>query len=184
MELVEGVTLRDWLRRAPSVESGLKIAEQVLDALRAAHDSGIVHRDLKPANIMVRSNGYVKVLDFGLAKQIPSSGDLGTEPTAKSGPTLPGQLPGTPAYMSPEQIAGQKVDQRCDLFAFGIILYEILTGGHHWGRKSQVATLNAILHDAPPPIAAGSAIGPGLIAVVQKLLRKNPDERYLSAEAV
>ena len=166
MELVEGETLRDWLKRAPSVESGLEIAEQVLDALRAAHDSGIVHRDLKPANIMVRSNGYVKVLDFGLAKRIPGSGDLGTEPTATVGPTLPGQVPGTPAYMSPEQIVGQKVDQRSDLFAFGIILYEILTGGHPWVRKSQVDTLHAILHDDPPPMPAGSAMGPGLIAVV------------------
>ena len=89
MELVEGETLRDWLRRAPSVESRLEIAEQVLDALRAAHDSGIVHRDLKPANIMVRSNGYVKVLDFGLAKQIPGSGDLGTERTATWAPPFP-----------------------------------------------------------------------------------------------
>ena len=184
MELVEGVTLRDWLRRAPSVASGLKIAEQVLDALRAAHDSGIVHRDLKPANIMVRSNGYVKVLDFGLAKQIPGSGDLGTERTATVGPTLPGHVPGTPAYMSPEQVAGQKVDQRSDLFAFGIILYEILTGGHPWGGKSRVDTLHAILHDDPPPMPTGPATGPGLIAVVQKLLRKNPDERYSSAEAV
>jgi len=184
MELVEGETLRAWLGRAPSVESGLEIAAQVLDALRAAHDSGIVHRDLKPANIMVRSNGYVKVLDFGLAKQIPGSGDLGMERTATMGPTLPGQVPGTPAYMSPEQIAGQKVDQRSDLFSFGIILYEILTGGHPWGGKSQVDTLHAILHDDPPPMPTGSAMGPELIAVVQKLLRKNPDERYSSAQAV
>jgi serine/threonine protein kinase len=176
MELVEGETLRAWLRRAPSLEGGLEIAEQVLEALRAAHDSGIVHRDLKPANIMVRSNGYVKVLDFGLAKQIPGSGDLGTERTATVGPTLPGHFPGTPAYMSPEQIAGQKVDQRSDLFAFGIILYEILTGAHPWGGKSQVDTLHAILHDAPPPMPTGSAMRPELIAVVQRLLRKNPDE--------
>ena len=184
MELVEGETLRDWLKSAPSVDSGLAIAEQVLDALRAAHNSGIVHRDLKPANIMVRSNGYVKVLDFGLAKRIPGSGDFGTEPTATLGPTLPGQVPGTPAYMSPEQIVGQKVDRRSDLFAFGIILYEILTGAHPWVRKSQVDTLHAIVHDAPPSMSAGSAIGPGLIAVVEKLLRKNPDERYSSAEEV
>jgi eukaryotic-like serine/threonine-protein kinase len=184
MELVEGETLRDWLKSAPSVDSGLAIAEQVLDALRAAHDSGIVHRDLKPANIMVRSNGYVKVLDFGLAKRIPGSGDFGTEPTATLGPTLPGQVPGTPAYMSPEQIVGQKVDRRSDLFAFGIILYEILTGAHPWVRKSQVDTLHAIVHDAPPSLSAGSAMGPGLIAVIEKLLRKNPDERYSSAEEV
>jgi cephalosporin-C deacetylase-like acetyl esterase len=180
MELVEGETLRDRLKRAPSVESGMEIAKQVLDALRAAHDAGIVHRDLKPANIMVRSDGYVKVLDFGLAKQIPGSEDVRTEPTG----TLPGQVPGTPAYMSPEQISAQKVDQRSDLFAFGIILYEILTGRHPWVRQSQIDTLHAILHDDPAPIPAGSVPQPVLTAVVQKLLRKNPDERYSSAGEV
>ena len=179
MELVEGETLRDRMKRALPVESGLEIARQVLDALRAAHDAGIVHRDLKPANIMVRSDGYVKVLDFGLAKLIPGSEGLRPEPTA----TLSGQIPGTPAYMSPEQIAGQKIDQRSDLFAFGIILYEILAGRHPWARQSQVDTLHAILHDDPAPLPAGSVVGPAA-AVVQKLLRKNPDERYASAGEV
>ncbi len=182
-ELVEGETLFDWLKRAPSVASGLEVAKQVLEALCAAHHAGIVHRDLKPANIMVNSHGYVKVLDFGLAKQVPGSGDLGKERTA-TGPTLPGQILGTAAYMSPEQILGQKIDQRSDLFAFGIILYELLSGQHPWARKSQVDTLHAILHDDPTPMSAGSATAPGLLAVAQKLLRKNPDERYSSAEEV
>src|SRR3984893_3267008 len=136
-ELVEGETLRDWLQRAPDVERSLGIARQVLEALRAAHRAGIVHRDLKPQNIMVRFDGYVKVLDFGLAKRIPASRVLQTEITAATGPTLPGQILGTVAYMSPEQILGQEVDQRSDLFAFGIILYEMLTGQHPWPRKWQ-----------------------------------------------
>ena len=180
MELVEGKTLRAWMQRETSLQIRLGLAKQVLEALRAAHDLGIVHRDLKPANIMVRPNGYVKVLDFGVAKQVTGSGDVGTDPTG----TLTGHVPGTPAYMSPEQITAQKVDARSDLFAFGIILYEILTGKHPWVRHSQVDTLHAILHDDPAPMPAGSAVEPALIGVVQKLLRKNPDERYTSAGEV
>src|SRR5260370_675851 len=128
-ELVEGETLRDWLKRAPAMEHSLEIARQVLEALRAAHRAGIVHRDLKPQNIMVRFDGYVKVLDFGLAKRIPASGGLPTEKTASTDTSHPGQILGTVAYMSPEQILGQEVDQRSDLFAFGIVLYEMLTVG-------------------------------------------------------
>jgi serine/threonine protein kinase/Flp pilus assembly protein TadD len=177
-ELVEGETLRDWLKRAPAVERSIEIARQVLEALRAAHHAGIVHRDLKPQNIMVRPDGYVKVLDFGLAKRMPVSGGLPAEGTVSMGPSLPGQILGTVAYMSPEQILVQEVDQRSDLFAFGIVLYEMLTGGHPWPRRSDVDTLHAILHDDPPPIQAVWA------GVVDKLLRKNREERYSSAEEV
>src|SRR5215472_1161358 len=99
----------------------------MLSALSAAHRAGIVHRDLKPANIMVRRDGYVKVLDFGLAKRTAPEGDIGNTPTAIS---LPGRILGTVPYMSPEQISGYQVGQRSDLFAFGIILYEMLTGQH------------------------------------------------------
>jgi len=119
-ELVEGETLRDWLKRAPEVERSLEIVKQVLEALRAAHDAGIIHRDLKPANIMFRSDGYVKVLDFGLAKRMPASGVLQSEDTVTN-LSVPGQILGTVAYMSPEQILGQEIDQRSDLFAFGIV---------------------------------------------------------------
>ena len=177
-ELIEGETLRDYLKKPPSKERTLEIARQVLEALRAAHRAGIAHRDLKPANIMVRSDGYVKVLDFGLAKRMPVSGALQTDSTVTLGPSIPGQILGTVAYMSPEQIQGQEVDQRSDLFAFGIVLYEMLAGQHPWPRKSQVDTLHAILHDDPPPIQAA------LAGVVDKLLRKNREERYSSAEAV
>jgi eukaryotic-like serine/threonine-protein kinase len=183
-ELVEGETLRDWLKRGPAVERSLEIAKQILEALRAAHRAGIVHRDLKPANIMVRSDGYVKVLDFGLAKRIPAPNSVPADTTATLGPSLPGQIVGTAAYMSPEQILGQEVDPRSDLFALGIILYQMLSGQHPWPRKSQVDTLHAILHDDPPSLPAGSAARPGFIAVIYKLLRKNAPERYLSADAV
>ena len=134
MELVEGDTLRDLLLRGLSADTGLSIGKQVLAALRAAHAAGIVHRDLKPANIMVRADGYVKVLDFGLAKRIPSRTPLQGESTATLDISLPGQIVGTVAYMSPEQITGETVDQRSDLFAFGIILYEVLAGQHPWPR--------------------------------------------------
>jgi serine/threonine protein kinase len=180
-ELVEGETLRDWLARKPAVERSLEITKQVLEALRAAHRAGIVHRDLKPQNIMVRFDGYVKVLDFGLAKRMPAAPAVPTESTATIGASIPGRILGTVPYMSPEQILGHKVDQRSDLFALGIILYEMLTGQHPWPRSSSVDTLHAILHDDTPPMGAPSF---RLAAIVQKLLRKSPAERYSSAEAV
>ncbi len=180
-ELVEGETLRDWINRAPPVERSIEIARQVLEALRAAHRAGIVHRDLKPRNIMVRIDGYAKVLDFGLAKRVPAPGELPAESTVSMGPSVPGQILGTVAYMSPEQILGREVDQRSDLFAFGIILHEMLMGRHPWPRNSPVDTLHAILHDDPPQVSAPSL---ALEAMLRKLLRKNPGERYPSAEAV
>jgi serine/threonine protein kinase len=182
-ELVEGETLGHWLKRAPAVERSLEIARQVLEALRAAHDAGIIHRDLKPANIMVRSDGYVKVLDFGLAKRMPAAGVLQNEDTVTN-LSVPGQILGTVAYMSPEQIQGQEVDQRSDLFAFGIVLYEMLTGQHPWRRRSAVDTLHAILHDDPPAMDAASPLLAQLPPIVRKLLSKNPAERYPFAQAV
>ena len=181
-ELVEGETLRDWLKRAYAVERGVEIARQVLEALRAAHRAGIVHRDLKPDNVMVRFDGYVKVLDFGLAKRMSASGALQTESTGTI--DFPGKILGTVAYMSPEQILGQEIDQRSDLFAFGIMLYEMVTGQHPWPHKSPVDTLHAILHDAPPLIHVTPRVSAELASIVQKLLHKSPAERYPSAEAV
>jgi TolB-like protein len=182
-ELVEGETLRGWLMRRPGVEQRLAVSRQILEALGAAHCAGFVHRDLKPQNIMVRADGYVKVLDFGLAKRIaeppfPSDGT----PTAEV--TIAGHIAGTTAYMSPEQIQGQAVDGRSDLFAFGIILYEMLAGVHPWPHDSAVDTLHAILHDEPPTRPIPSDTSAELISVVRKLLRKNPSDRYHSAEAV
>jgi non-specific serine/threonine protein kinase len=181
-ELVEGETLRDWLKRAPDGEQCLGVARQVLDALSAAHRAGIVHRDLKPTNIMVRFDGYVKVLDFGLAKRItPGVPAVQPEATATITLSFPGQIVGTVAYMSPEQILGQEVDQRSDLFAFGIILHEILTRLHPWPRKSPVDTMHAILHDEPPSM---DAIPASAARIVRRLLRKNPTDRFASAEEI
>jgi serine/threonine protein kinase len=181
-ELVDGETLREWLKRAPAIDRSLEIAQQVLEALRAAHGAGIVHRDLKPANIMVRFDGYVKVLDFGLAKHTPASRLVHSEETATGDVSLPGQITGTIAYMSPEQILGQELDPRSDLFAFGIVLYEMLTGGHPWPRASKTDTLRAILLDEPAPIRDAALAG--LDSVLRQLLRKSPGERYPSAAAV
>jgi serine/threonine protein kinase/Tfp pilus assembly protein PilF len=198
-ELVEGETLRDWFRHALPIERNIEIARQMLEAIRAAHHAGIVHRDLKPENVMVRFDGYVKVLDFGLAMRIPHSHLLQAQDTAtiesifvepvtkQTGPqrlSTPGQILGTVGYMSPEQIHGYELDGRSDLFAFGIIFYEMLSGQHPWPRQSVVDTLHAILHDDPPPIHATTLIGAELAAIAQKLLRKRPAERYLSADAV
>ena len=184
MELVEGETLRDWLRRAPAAERKMEVARQMLEALRAAHRAGFVHRDLKPQNVMVRFDGYAKVLDFGLAKRVAGASLPAPETTATLDLSAPGQIVGSIAYMSPEQIQGECVDERSDLFAFGIILYEMLAGRHPWRRPSQVDTLHAILHDDAPLGPVVGASGAGIAVVVQKLLRKNPTERYSSAEAV
>jgi eukaryotic-like serine/threonine-protein kinase len=183
MELVEGETLRQSVRRPLSLERSLGIARQVLEALGTAHRAGVVHRDLKPENVMVRADGYVKVLDFGLAKWLPTSARLRAESTTMR-VSAPGQILGTVAYMSPEQAQGRDVDARSDLFAFGILLYEMLTGRHPWPRPSTVDTLHAIVHDDPPPIDAWPHVGANLTAVVQTLLHKHRAERYASADVV
>jgi serine/threonine-protein kinase len=198
MELVEGETLREWFKRALPLERRLDIARQILHALAAAHRQGIVHRDLKPENVMVRVDGYVKVLDFGLAARMSTAGrqaesnaetgatPLGTFTRDTDDPRLsqPGQLLGTVPYMSPEQIKGHDVDQRSDLFAFGIIFYEMLTGQHPWPSRPLIETLHAILHDDPGPMRANSLMEAELSAIAQKLLRKSAASRYPNAEAV
>jgi len=184
MELVEGETLRDWFQRALPLEQGLGIARQILAALGAAHRTGLVHRDLKPENVMVRLDGQIKVLDFGLAKWVPVDGHSVVDSISSADPSLSGQIVGTVAYMAPEQIRGEDADPRADLFAFGILLYEMLTGRHPWRRGSTVDTLHAILHNEPPEINSTSPVAADVAAITRKLLRKNPAERYLSAEAV
>ena len=180
MEWIDGETLREWLRRARPASRGLDIARQVLEALSAAHRSGVVHRDLKPENVMVRPDGYVKVLDFGLATRLSGGGQDRDAMTV----TGTGEILGTVPYMSPEQIRGHAADARSDLFAFGIVLYEMLAAKHPWPRPTAVETLHAILHEEAAPLDASTALGADLAVVVRTLLHKHPAERYGSAQAV
>jgi TolB-like protein/Tfp pilus assembly protein PilF/predicted Ser/Thr protein kinase len=183
-EFVDGETLRDWFQRALRLEQGIEIAKQILQALLAAHEAGLVHRDLKPENVMVRVDGQVKVLDFGLARWMPGKNLPGSDNAASTDTSLSGQIVGTVAYMSPEQVQGGQVDERSDLFAFGTILYEMLTGRHPWRGKSTVDTLHAILYADPLEIEATSTLAWTAAAVAGRLLRKDPAGRYRSAAAV
>jgi serine/threonine-protein kinase len=173
-EFIEGETLRVWMENSPSVDRALPVIHQLLDGLGGAHQAGIVHRDLKPANIMIRRDGYVKVLDFGLAKRV-----TGSDTHDSSGLSGSGRIVGTAAYMSPEQIRGQEVDRRSDLFAVGIILYEIVEGCHPWSApgKSTVDVMHAILHDELPRTRATE----GLDRVIRRCLEKRPVDRFQSA---
>ena len=181
-ELVEGRTLRDLLHDALSCDQALAFAKQILEALSSAHRAGVVHRDLKPENIMVRPDGYLKILDFGLAKLLPS-------PLAGHGEntdvdlTSSGQMLGTVRYMSPEQIHGESIDHRSDLFSFAIILYEMVCGRHPWQGTSAVDMLHAILHEEPQSISQSTVKDcKNLPQILEKALQKNPSNRYQLAD--
>src|SRR5262245_39024230 len=148
LELVEGETLSERVRRRPlPIGEALVIAKQIADALDVAHEKGIIHRDLKPANIKMASDGVVKVLDFGLAKTIAD--DTAFTKTVDAGHTVEGAILGTAAYMSPEQARGQSVDKRTDIWAFGCVLFEMLTGRSPFGRETVSDTIAAILEAEP-----------------------------------
>src|SRR5262245_40937140 len=154
LELVEGPTLADRLTEGPvPLDEALPIARQIADALEAAHEKGIIHRDLKPANIKLRPDGTVKILDFGLAKSLEPAGlsnVLSALPTVLGpAPTLGGIILGTPAYMSPEQARGKAVDKRTDIWAFGCVLYEMLTGKMPFAGETLTDTVAAILNNEP-----------------------------------
>lgn len=176
MELVPGRTLEDLLaRRRPKIPETLKYAVQIADALAAAHAAGIVHRDLKPANVMVTESGLVKVLDFGLAKlaeeqEVSEDDETRTEHAV----TEDGTVVGSAAYMSPEQAEGRKVDARSDIFSFGVVLYEMLSGKRAFRAATRMATIAAVLNQEPAPLAE---IAPGLPKdlerIVTRCLRKN-----------
>ena len=176
LELVDGPTLADRIQhgRIPVAEA-LKIARQIADALEAAHEKGIVHRDLKPANIKVTPDGVVKVLDFGLAKA--ASGDTGADPsqspTITVAGTREGVLLGTAAYMSPEQARGQAVDKRADIWAFGCVLYEMLTGRAAFPGSSVSDTLVAILERTPDWTALPNATPAAIQRLLQRCLEKD-----------
>jgi serine/threonine protein kinase/tetratricopeptide (TPR) repeat protein len=185
MELVEGETLRSRMaRRGTELHRVLDALTQVADALARAHTAGIVHRDLKPDNIMVTSDGYAKVLDFGLAKLRSSSSPQASESSEISTElkyTQPGAVMGTVGYMSPEQVRGETVDHRSDIFSFGCILYEVAAGRRPFVSDSTIDTLHKILHDDPAPASEFNPRVPGeLERIIRKCLAKTPDRRYQS----
>jgi Tol biopolymer transport system component len=176
-ELIDGESLRDMLGRGPIPQNRLiEIAGQVADALAAAHASGIVHRDLKPENIMITRDGRAKILDFGLAKQVTPPGGDSTSALTR---TSPGTVMGTAAYMSPEQVGMTAVDHRSDIFSFGLVLHECLTGRHTFERVTAVETMTAILREEPPELP--DSVPPGLGQIVAHCLEKEPDRRFHSA---
>lgn len=186
MELVEGRTVRDLLASGPlPARRVLEIGTQVADGLAAAHAAGILHRDLKPENLILSKDGYVKILDFGLAK-LGERGIAAAEgPTVSAGApgTEPGVVMGTVGYMSPEQAAGQPVDFRSDQFSFGSILYEMSTGERAFQRKKGVETLAAILREEPKAIAELNPAAPAPLRwTIERCLAKEPDERYASTK--
>jgi serine/threonine protein kinase len=185
MELLDGETLRDRLTNggALPVRKAVEIAVQIARGLAAAHDLQIVHRDLKPENIFILRDGHVKILDFGLARQAarsPASGATQTIAATDSGIAM-----GTVGYMAPEQIRDQVVDGRADLFAFGAVLYEMLSGTRAFHRDTAPETMTAILkEDAPDLISGNGLIPPALDRIVRHCLEKNAAERFQSARDV
>ena len=183
-ELLEGETLRDRLKRAAlHPQKAINYAQQIALGLAAAHEKGIIHRDLKPENIFITRDGRVKILDFGLAKLIDQTGN-GAEPEASTlrVNTDPGVILGTVGYMSPEQVRGWPADHRSDIFSFGAILYEMLSGQQAFQGDSMVETLNAILKEEPPRLShTNPSIAPAYERVVRHCLEKNPEERFQSA---
>jgi Tol biopolymer transport system component/tRNA A-37 threonylcarbamoyl transferase component Bud32 len=174
-ELIDGGTLKDWARAEKRAwKEVLELLTGVADGLAAAHQAGITHRDIKPANILVAKNGYAKLADFGLAKLAEGKTDVTR--TLTESHTRAGVILGTIAYMSPEQASGRPVDARSDIFSFGILLYEVLTGRYPFTAKTDVEALKAITHDAPEPLTDELPVG--LRMAVEKALEKDPAERY------
>jgi serine/threonine protein kinase/Tol biopolymer transport system component len=179
-ELLEGQTLRAVLDGTGNlglpIRKATDYALQIAQGLSAAHSQGVVHRDLKPENIFVIKDGRVKILDFGLAKNAATP----LQPAAHS--TEPGTVMGTPNYMAPEQVRGEPVDHRADLFAFGCVLHEMLSGNRAFWRETQVETMNAILNEEPPELGeANPNLSPAIERIVRRCLEKSPERRFQSA---
>ncbi len=183
MEFVSGESLRGRMRRAPvPLPEALDISRQIASALAAAHKHGVVHRDLKPENIMLREDGVVKLVDFGLAKQLPWA-----EPDAVTSPSLSssGQLVGTYEYMAPEQARGKSTSPATDVFAFGIVVYEMIAGEHPFRAESTIDTLTAILNKEPQPVRSRRTdVPPAIEDLLQRALSKEPEKRFDSGVAL
>ncbi len=177
LELVEGPTLADRVAQGPlPVDDAVAIAGQVADALEAAHEQGIIHRDLKPANIKLRPDGAAKVLDFGLAKSMSPAASSGATVTSPAMTTM-GVVLGTAAYMAPEQARGLAVDKRADIWAFGVVLFEMLAGRRPFSGETTSEILAAIIKDQPSWPALPEDVPPGLRALLRRLLEKDPRRR-------
>jgi len=182
-ELIEGESLRAALDggavpQRKTIEYGVQIAH----GLAAAHEKGIVHRDLKPENIFVTKDGRIKILDFGLAKLAQKAGAEPDEVTLTSSHTAAGLVLGTASYMAPEQVRGEAADPRTDIFAFGAVLYEMLSGVRAFRRDTAAETMTAVLKDDPPELSdPGRLVSPALERIVRRCLEKNPEQRFQSA---
>jgi serine/threonine protein kinase len=183
-ELLEGEELREQLNGgALPVRKAIEYAEQIAAGLAAAHEKGIVHRDLKPENLFVTKDGRVKILDFGLAKlRPPQHGVVDTDAPTQKRLTDPGVVMGTVGYMSPEQVRGQETDHRSDIFAFGVILYEMLSGQRAFRGASAIEVMNAILKEEPPELGeTNTKISPQIEKLVRRCLEKQPERRFQTA---
>jgi tetratricopeptide (TPR) repeat protein len=181
MELIEGSTLRQIAQQGLPVARALGLARQVSEALAVAHAAQIVHRDIKPDNVMVRPDGYVKLLDFGLAKVQPEM--LGLQPAAQT--TEAGVLLGTLAYMAPEQARGDLITQEADVFALGVMLYELVTGRHPFLQSSQLATLHALMWESPePPSFVNHELPRAIDQLIVEMLQKDPRLRPGASEVM
>ena len=175
-EFVDGVTLREKIERGElSTIDTLKIAEQVADALAVAHEAHIIHRDIKPENIMIRRDGYTKILDFGLAKPILQTNAGNEDETVRLVQTQPGMVMGSVRYMSPEQARGKPTDERTDVWSLGVVLYEMLTGQNPFDGETVSDSIAALIHVEPPQI---EDVPEELQRIIRKALKKNPHERY------
>jgi serine/threonine protein kinase len=181
-ELLEGETMRARIADGPlSARKAVDYAVQIAEGLAAAHDHGIVHRDLKPENLFVTREGRVKILDFGLARHsvAPSSDDTHS-PTLSPG-TEPGTVMGTVGYMSPEQVRGRPAEARSDIFSFGAVLYEMVSGRRAFQGESAAETMHAILKEEPPELLeTGRPLPPALERIVGHCLEKSPEQRFHS----
>ncbi|MEO6333942.1 MAG: protein kinase [Pyrinomonadaceae bacterium] len=183
-ELLDGEELRDRLNEGPiPLRKTIDYAQQIVSGLSAAHEKNIVHRDLKPENLFITRDDRVKILDFGLAKlREPKSNALGSEDATKRALTDPGVVMGTIGYMSPEQVRGHAADQRSDIFSFGVILYEMLTGRQAFRGESVVETMHSILKDDVPDMDEdGSRVPPAIDKLMRRCLEKRPEHRFHSA---
>ncbi len=184
LELVEGPTLADRIAQGPiPVDEALPIAKQIAEALEAAHEAGVIHRDLKPANIKVKDDGTVKVLDFGLAKALDTApvGDPSLSPTLTAAATQMGVIMGTAAYMSPEQARGRAVDSRADIWGFGVVLYEMLTGKRAFEGEDVSLTLSTVLQREPDWSLLPVDVPVGVLTCLRRCLEKDSRQRIQAA---